>query len=115
MIVLALNNNRDLRTATLNIERSRAQYQIKESDLFPQIEGVADGDIERIPKALSVTGQAETAQQFDAALGLSLSMSLTFLDGYVASRTRRLTSSSPRSRPGAASRSAWSPRLPPPT
>src|SRR5689334_13254756 len=34
LIDLALANNRDLRVATLNIERSRALYQIRRADLF---------------------------------------------------------------------------------
>jgi NodT family efflux transporter outer membrane factor (OMF) lipoprotein len=34
---LALKNNRDLRVATLNIERARAQYQVQRADLFPSV------------------------------------------------------------------------------
>jgi NodT family efflux transporter outer membrane factor (OMF) lipoprotein len=34
---LALKNNRDLRVATLNIERARAQYQVQRADLFPTV------------------------------------------------------------------------------
>src|SRR5438477_10022241 len=33
IIALALANNRDLRVAVLNIEKSRAQYRIQESEL----------------------------------------------------------------------------------
>jgi multidrug efflux system outer membrane protein len=71
LIGLALNNNRDLRVAVLNIERSRAQYQIQRSDLFPKIDAVADGDFERVPKAFSGTGKSETVQQLSVGLGLS--------------------------------------------
>ena len=71
LIGLALNNNRDLRVAVLNIERSQAQYQIQRSDLFPKIDAVADGDFERVPKAFSGTGKPETAQQLSVGLGLS--------------------------------------------
>ena len=35
VIAMALDNNRDLRVAILNIEKSRAQYRIQESSLFP--------------------------------------------------------------------------------
>ena len=38
LIALALDNNRDLRVAALNIERSRAQYQIQRADLFPKLD-----------------------------------------------------------------------------
>src|SRR3546814_8825666 len=35
VIALALNNNRDLRVAVLNIEKARAEYRIRRADLFP--------------------------------------------------------------------------------
>ena len=37
LIELALQNNRDLRVAVLNIERVRAQYQIQRSEQFPTL------------------------------------------------------------------------------
>jgi len=37
LIALALQNNRDLRIAVLNIERVRAQYQIQRAELFPTV------------------------------------------------------------------------------
>jgi multidrug efflux system outer membrane protein len=37
LIALALQNNRDLRIAVLNIERVRAQYQIQRSEQFPTV------------------------------------------------------------------------------
>jgi multidrug efflux system outer membrane protein len=37
VVDLALQNNRDLRVALLNIERARAQYRIERSELFPAI------------------------------------------------------------------------------
>jgi multidrug efflux system outer membrane protein len=40
----ALDNNRDLRVATLNIERVRAQYQIQRSNQFPTIGVAASGN-----------------------------------------------------------------------
>ena len=44
LIELALKNNRDLKLAALNIERSRAQFQIQRSDLFPKVDaGAAAG------------------------------------------------------------------------
>ena len=48
LIDLALDNNRDLRVAALNIERSRAQYQIQRSDLFPKVDASANADFQRI-------------------------------------------------------------------
>ena len=40
----ALDNNRDLRVATLNIERVRAQYQIQRSNQFPTVGVAASGN-----------------------------------------------------------------------
>ena len=37
LIRASLANNRDLRVAVLNIEQTRAQYQIQRSELFPQV------------------------------------------------------------------------------
>ncbi|MGP1717595.1 MAG: efflux transporter outer membrane subunit [Methylophilus sp.] len=37
VIDLALKNNRDLRVAALNIEKSRAQYQVQRANLFPTV------------------------------------------------------------------------------
>ncbi len=43
LIELSLQNNRDLRTAVLNIERVRAQYQIQRSEQFPTLQLGATG------------------------------------------------------------------------
>jgi multidrug efflux system outer membrane protein len=37
LIELALQNNRDLRVAVLNVEQTRAQYQIRRADLLPTV------------------------------------------------------------------------------
>ena len=42
-IRLALDNNRDLRVAALNIERARAQYRIQRADLLPTLDASAGG------------------------------------------------------------------------
>ena len=71
LIALALANNRDLRIAALNIERSRAQYRIQRAELLPQIDAIGAGGKQRIAKTLSSTGQAETVGQYSAGLGVS--------------------------------------------
>ncbi len=71
LIALALANNRDLRIAALNIERSRAQYRIQRAELLPQIDAIGAGGKQRIAKTLSSTGQAETVEQYSAGLGVS--------------------------------------------
>ncbi|TWJ17757.1 AdeC/AdeK/OprM family multidrug efflux complex outer membrane factor [Geobacter argillaceus] len=71
VIALALENNRDLRVATLNIERSRAQYQIRRSDLLPKVDATAAGSIQRVPADLSSSGNAKTVEQYNVGLGVS--------------------------------------------
>ncbi|MFW9615542.1 TolC family protein [Aquabacterium sp.] len=43
LIRRALDNNRDLRVAVLNIEQLRAAYQIQNADRFPTLNGVING------------------------------------------------------------------------
>jgi multidrug efflux system outer membrane protein len=71
LIALALENNRDLRVAALNIERSRAMYQIQRSDLFPAVDATADANYQRIPAGLSSSGKTATVDQYNVGLGVS--------------------------------------------
>lgn len=64
VIQLALDNNRDLRVAVLNIEKAQAQYQIQRAGQFPEI-GVA-GSASRQPSA--ATGRYANAYM----VGLSM-------------------------------------------
>lgn len=64
VIQLALDNNRDLRVAVLNIEKAKAQYQIQRAGQFPEI-GVA-GSASRQPSA--ATGRYANAYM----VGLSM-------------------------------------------
>lgn len=73
IIALALSNNRDLRVAVLNIEKSRAQLRIRESELFPAVNasGSGSGSASRTPSDLSQTGQADIVRQYSADVGFS--------------------------------------------
>ena len=71
VISLALENNRDLRLAALNIERSQALYQIQRSDLLPKVDATAGGNFQRVPEDFSGTGRAETVHQYSVGLGVS--------------------------------------------
>jgi len=71
LIELALKNNRDLQVAILNIERSRALYQIQRSDLFPKVDATAGATFQRIPEGLSSSGQALRSDQYSVGLGVS--------------------------------------------
>ena len=71
LIALALENNRDLRVAVLNIERSRAQYRIQRAELFPQVDALGEGSGRRVPAALAGNDNAETTHQYRADLAVS--------------------------------------------
>jgi multidrug efflux system outer membrane protein len=70
LIALAIENNRDLRVAILNIERSRAQFQIKRSDQFPRVDATAGANYQRIPADFSSSGKPLTVDQYSVGLGV---------------------------------------------
>jgi multidrug efflux system outer membrane protein len=53
VITLALNNNRDLRVALLNVEKTAAQYRLQRAQQFPTVNGVASGSAQRLPSNVS--------------------------------------------------------------
>ncbi len=71
LIELALENNRDLRIAALNIEESQALYRIQRADLFPTVVAAGAGLDQRIPGRLSATGQPLTSHEYNVGLGFS--------------------------------------------
>jgi multidrug efflux system outer membrane protein len=64
---LALTNNRDLRLASLNIEKAQAQYRIQRAAAFPTIDAGVSGTHSRA----SSSGTASTSHEYSAQLGLS--------------------------------------------
>lgn len=71
VIAMALDSNRDLRLAALDIERSRARYQIQGAELFPSINAAAAGSFQRIPASVSGRGEAVNAHVYSLNLGFS--------------------------------------------
>jgi multidrug efflux system outer membrane protein len=71
IIETALNNNRDLRLAALNVERARAFYGIQRAELLPTVNAVGSGSKERVPADLSNSGSAMTTERYDVNLGIS--------------------------------------------
>jgi multidrug efflux system outer membrane protein len=67
----ALKNNRDLRLAALNVERARALYGVQRAELFPALQAVGSGAVERVPEDLSSTGSARTSEKYSVNLGVS--------------------------------------------
>ena len=70
IIAMALENNRDLRLAALNVERARAMYGIQRAELLPTIHAVGSGSKERVPADLSSTGSRRTTERYDVDFGI---------------------------------------------
>src|SRR5690554_3456046 len=55
LISAALEQNRDLREAVLNVEAARVQYRIQRSALLPDVGIMAESARQRVPADLSAT------------------------------------------------------------
>jgi len=71
VIALALDNNRDLRIALLNIEADRAQYRIQRAELLPSVDAGASMTAARTSADLSSTGEAYTSRSYAVDVGVS--------------------------------------------
>lgn len=71
VIELALANNRDLRIATLNIEKVQAFYRIQRAELYPAVVASASADAYRVPENLTSSGHPETVAQYTVGLGFT--------------------------------------------
>src|SRR5690606_33625321 len=76
LIAVALDNNRDLRVAALNVDAYRAQYRIQRSALFPSLDAAGNGARQRLPADLSPTGAEGISSQYD--VGAAMSFELDF-------------------------------------
>ncbi len=70
LIALSLENNRDLRVAILNIQRSEAQFQIRRSDLLPKVDASASGTFQQLANDFAPAGSRHI-QQYNVGLGVS--------------------------------------------
>ncbi len=77
IIGLALENNRDLRVALLNIERAKAAYRIQDADRMPVIAGNAGVNRQGIAKDNSSSGAAYTT---NAIMSVGLGITAYELD-----------------------------------
>ncbi len=71
IIDLALENNRDLRLATLNVEKARALYGIQRAQLLPTVDVVGAGDKQRLSSDLISPGDPRTVKQYSVGLGIA--------------------------------------------
>lgn len=70
LIEIALENNRDLRLAALNVERARAMYNIQRAELLPPVYGVATAARTHSPADLASSGRASTSESYSVNLGV---------------------------------------------
>ncbi len=71
LIHQALDNNRDLRVATLAIEKARAQYGIERAALFPSVAATGAASRSRTADDLTTAGRGNIGSQYTAQLGFS--------------------------------------------
>ncbi|MBN1142763.1 MAG: efflux transporter outer membrane subunit [Deltaproteobacteria bacterium] len=70
VIEIALEHNRDLRVAALNVEMARAMYGIQRDTLWPALDAVGSAAKERVPADLSQTGMRMTTERYSVNLGV---------------------------------------------
>ncbi|AWY43226.1 AdeC/AdeK/OprM family multidrug efflux complex outer membrane factor [Pseudomonas putida] len=71
LIQVALENNRDLRVAALNIDAFAAQYRIQRADLYPAVSADGSGSRQKIPENSSQTGRSGIVSSYSATVGIS--------------------------------------------
>jgi len=71
LIAQALEHNRDLRRAVLQVREAQAAYGIQRADAFPTVAAQARVDRSRTPADLSLIGRPLLGSQYQAGLGLA--------------------------------------------
>ncbi|MGF7171994.1 NodT family efflux transporter outer membrane factor (OMF) lipoprotein [Sphingobium xanthum] len=75
LIALALENNRDLRVTTLNVEAARAQFRVARGAQFAQVDGTASYARQRTSAAAATGGEATPGgvefEQYTASAALT--------------------------------------------
>lgn len=70
IIEIALNNNRDLRLAALNVEMARALYGIQRAELLPVVDVTASGSTYRSSADLVQPGDDRKTERYSIDLGI---------------------------------------------
>jgi len=71
IIEMALNNNRDLRLAALNVDMARALYGIQRAELLPTANATGSASKQRSSSDLLRSGEQTTSEQYSVNLGIS--------------------------------------------
>jgi len=70
VIQMTLSNNRDLRIATLNIDKAQALYRIRRAQQYPTVTATASGNVMRFPKSFAFSGgEAQTFEMYNVGVG----------------------------------------------
>ncbi|MBA1273654.1 AdeC/AdeK/OprM family multidrug efflux complex outer membrane factor [Stutzerimonas azotifigens] len=76
LIEVALQNNRDLRVAALNVEAYRALYRVQRANLLPLVSADGTATRGRTPADLSPNGQSTVSGQYSATFGVAWELDL---------------------------------------
>jgi multidrug efflux system outer membrane protein len=71
VIETALNNNRDLRLAALNVQRARALYGIQRAELLPTVDAIGVWSKYRVGTDFVSAGKERTVEQYSVDLGVT--------------------------------------------
>lgn len=71
VIQLALDQNRDLRVAVLNIERARAQYNVQRASSLPGVDAGVSGSRSRTPGDVAGAPSAVETESYSASVGVT--------------------------------------------
>lgn len=70
LISTALENNRDLRVAALNVQAFEAQFKIQRAALLPQLNLGVSSNRQRVPQSISATGNDYISSTVSATIGI---------------------------------------------
>jgi len=71
LIAIALENNQDLRVASLTVEQLQQQYRIQQAAKLPTVNAEGAASRQRTPETLSFSNQSGVTEQYSVGVGIS--------------------------------------------
>jgi outer membrane protein, multidrug efflux system len=71
LIEIALQTNRDLRAAALNVDRARALYRVQQVEILPTVDASGQMLRERVPGTINGNGRSHTVKLYRAEVGVT--------------------------------------------
>jgi len=71
ILSLAMNHNKDLRLAALNVDAAQAVYRIERSNLYPDVVATGSASIERTSEASSSSGESMRRELYRVGVGVA--------------------------------------------